>query len=116
MKKQHLYIGGQSVEAATYEPLHAPYSGEQLAEVASATAEEAEKAIAAAAQASAGMRRMPAHQRSAILYQLSVLLAQREKKQRASLRWKRRSRSRPRGPRWTGPWRRTVLPPRKRSA
>ncbi|WP_339275965.1 aldehyde dehydrogenase family protein [Paenibacillus sp. FSL W8-0426] len=78
MKKQHLYIGGQSVEAATYEPLHAPYSGEQLAEVASATAEEAEKAIAAAAQASAGMRRMPAHQRSAILYQLSVLLAQRK--------------------------------------
>lgn len=78
MKKQHLYIGGQSVEAATYEPLHAPYSGELLAEVASATAEEAEKAIAAAAQASAGMRRMPAHQRSAILYQLSVLLAQRK--------------------------------------
>ncbi|EAM8910446.1 aldehyde dehydrogenase family protein, partial [Salmonella enterica] len=77
MKKQHLFIGGKPTESADYITLQAPYSGETLAEVSSASAEEVEAAIAAAVQARKEMRRMPAHQRADILYKLSVLLEER---------------------------------------
>lgn len=46
MKKQHLFIGGKPTESVDYKTLQAPYSGETLAEVSSASAEEAEVAIA----------------------------------------------------------------------
>ncbi|MCM3175750.1 aldehyde dehydrogenase family protein [Paenibacillus sp. MER 99-2] len=78
MKKQHLFIGGKPTESIQYKELQAPYSGETLAEVATASAEETEAAIAAATQAGDTMRRMPAHQRADILYKLSELLQERK--------------------------------------
>lgn len=78
MKKQHLFIGGKLTESVDYKTLQAPYSGETLAEVSSASAEEAEAAIAAAVQAGKAMRQMPAHQRADILYKLSSMLEERK--------------------------------------
>jgi len=78
MKKQHLLIGGKHTESVQYTTLQAPYSGESLAEVASASAEETEAAIAAAVQARKAMRQMPAHQRADLLYKLSAMLEERK--------------------------------------
>ncbi|WP_340400369.1 aldehyde dehydrogenase family protein [Paenibacillus sp. FSL H8-0079] len=78
MKKQHLFIGGKPTESVDYKALQAPYSGETLAEVSSASAEEAEAAVAAAVQAGKEMRQMPAHQRADILYKLSSMLEERK--------------------------------------
>ncbi|MGQ8875205.1 aldehyde dehydrogenase family protein [Paenibacillus sp. TSA_86.1] len=78
MKKQHLFIGGKYTESVKYTTLQAPYSGESLAEVASASAEETEVAIAAAVKASKSMRQMPAHQRADLLYKLSAMLEERK--------------------------------------
>ncbi len=76
--KKHLYIGGKWQEAASYEPLHSPYHGGLIAEVAEASADETRQAIAAAAEAATTMRDMPAHQRAAILEQLARLLEERK--------------------------------------
>ncbi|TDL60165.1 aldehyde dehydrogenase family protein [Paenibacillus amylolyticus] len=78
MKKQHLFIGGKLTESVDYKELQAPYSGETLAEVSSASAEEAEAAVVAAVQAGKAMRQMPAHQRADILYKLSSMLEERK--------------------------------------
>lgn len=78
MKKQHLFIGGKHTESVKYTTLQAPYSGETLAEVASASAEETEAAIAAAVKARKAMRQMPAHQRADLLYKLSAMLEERK--------------------------------------
>ncbi|WP_339181688.1 aldehyde dehydrogenase family protein [Paenibacillus sp. FSL R5-0701] len=78
MKKQHLFIGGKPTKSVDYKTLQAPYSGETLAEVSSASAEEAEAAVAAAVQAGKAMRQMPAHQRADILYKLSSMLEERK--------------------------------------
>lgn len=72
--KKHLFINGEWKEAETYVTLYSPYSGEAIAEVPSATEREVNQAIAAAEQAKETMRRMPAHQRAAILEKLSSLL------------------------------------------
>lgn len=77
MKKQHLFIGGKHTESVRYTTLQAPYSGETLAEVASASAEETEAAVGAAVQARQAMRQMPAHQRADLLYKLSAMLEER---------------------------------------
>ncbi|MBR2564158.1 MAG: aldehyde dehydrogenase family protein [Paenibacillus sp.] len=78
MKKQHLFIGGKYTESVQYTTLQAPYSGETLAEVASASAEETERAIIAAVKARKAMRQMPAHQRADLLYKLSAMLEERK--------------------------------------
>ncbi|MEC0236823.1 aldehyde dehydrogenase family protein [Paenibacillus kribbensis] len=75
--RQHLFIGGEWKAAQAYTTLKSPYSGEAIAEVAEATAEDAHAAIQAASDARAGMRAMPAHQRSAILEKLADLLEER---------------------------------------
>ncbi|KKX56679.1 aldehyde dehydrogenase family protein [Brevibacillus borstelensis] len=75
--KKACYIGGQWVEAKNYAPLYAPYSGEQIAEIAQADAELVEKAISAAQEASVVMRRMPAYQRAAILEKISFIMDER---------------------------------------
>lgn len=77
MVKQHLFIDGRWVEAKQYAQLRAPYSGEVLAEVATASSEEVELAIASAHRAASGMAQMPAHRRAAILETLARLLDER---------------------------------------
>jgi acyl-CoA reductase-like NAD-dependent aldehyde dehydrogenase len=77
MQKKHLFIDGKWVEAASYTTLRAPYSGETIAEVASATKQELDLAIRAAEQAKPVMRAMPAHQRAAILEKLVAKLQER---------------------------------------
>ncbi|WP_322922316.1 aldehyde dehydrogenase family protein [Paenibacillus campi] len=76
--KKHLYIGGKWEHAVSYTPLYAPYNGVLIAEVAEATVREVRLAIAAAADAAATMRTMPAHQRASILEKLVQLLEQRK--------------------------------------
>ncbi|USG63827.1 aldehyde dehydrogenase family protein [Brevibacillus ruminantium] len=75
--KKACYIGGQWVEAERYSPLYAPYSGEQIAEIAQADSDLVEKAITAAQEAAQVMRRMPAYQRAAILEKIAHIMDQR---------------------------------------
>ncbi|WP_046214270.1 aldehyde dehydrogenase family protein [Paenibacillus wulumuqiensis] len=75
--KKDLYINGVWTPAQSYKALYSPYSKEQIAEVAEASAEEAELAIAAAYAAKDTMRSMPAHRRAAILEKLAQLLQER---------------------------------------
>ncbi len=75
--QQHLFIKGKWQAAQAYTTLKSPYSGEFIAEVAEATAEDVNAAIQAASDARAEMRAMPAHQRSAILEKLADLLEER---------------------------------------
>lgn len=77
MRKQQLFIGGRPYEAGQYVELRSPYSGEIIAEVASASARETGAAIAAAYEAREVMRRMPAHERAAILERVADGLRQR---------------------------------------
>ena len=79
MQKKHLWIGGKWVEAGAYTTLYAPYSGEAIAEVASANLQELDQAIRAADKARPVMRAMPAHQRAAILEKLAAKLQERRK-------------------------------------
>lgn len=69
--QQHLFIGGEWKEAQAYRTLKSPYSGEVIAEVAEATAEDANAAIQVASDAHAEMRAMSAQRRSAILEKLA---------------------------------------------
>ncbi len=76
-QKKHLFIGGKWVEAGSYTTLYSPYSGEAVAEVASATVQEVDLAIQAAVRAKPAMRAMPAHQRAVILEKLAAKLQER---------------------------------------
>jgi acyl-CoA reductase-like NAD-dependent aldehyde dehydrogenase len=75
--KKELFIDGRWVQAADYYPLYSPYSGEYIADIAVASAEQVDQAIDAASRAAAEMRAMPAHRRGAILEKLAQLLEQR---------------------------------------
>lgn len=75
--KRHLMIGGEDYPARRYVPLHAPYSGQRLADVAWADEAETELAVGSAVQAAAVMRRLPAHRRADILGRLAAALAER---------------------------------------
>lgn len=75
--KKACYIGGQWVETGEYAPLYAPYSGEVITEIAQADRDTVERAIGAAQEAAAVMRRMPAYQRAAILEKISGLMNER---------------------------------------
>jgi acyl-CoA reductase-like NAD-dependent aldehyde dehydrogenase len=82
--KRHLFINGQWKEAARYEALYSPYSGEWIADVGYANEAEAEEAIQAAQAAAPVMAQMPAHERTAILNKVAELL-ERRKEELASL-------------------------------
>jgi acyl-CoA reductase-like NAD-dependent aldehyde dehydrogenase len=72
MKKQwHLWIGGRWREAKIYEPLFAPHSGEHIADIGQAQPEQAAEAIVEAHSAFQSFKRVPAHERAAILYKVA---------------------------------------------
>jgi acyl-CoA reductase-like NAD-dependent aldehyde dehydrogenase len=77
VKKQHLLINGEWVEAEEYSMLRSPYSGEVIADVPVATAAETELAIEAAVNARKVMAKMPAYKRAEILENLARLLQER---------------------------------------
>ncbi|UOQ92137.1 aldehyde dehydrogenase family protein [Halobacillus shinanisalinarum] len=75
--KKQLFINGEWHDAKHYTSLFSPYSGELIAEIPSATAEEVDLAIEAADQTRQTMLEMPSHQRAQILENLADLLEQR---------------------------------------
>lgn len=75
--RKDLWIDGEWKPARHVVPLTSPYSGEVIAEVPAATAEETAAAIEAACRARPLMAKMPAHQRAAILERLAELLRER---------------------------------------
>ncbi len=76
--KKKLFINGKWIEGSEYKPLYAPFSGEQIADIPQASAEEVDQAILAADAAAQTMRAMPSHQRSTILRNLADLLEERK--------------------------------------
>lgn len=76
--KKHLFINGEWVEAKRYTPLIAPYSGEEIVQVAAADEDEVEQALEAAYQARITMAKMPSHQRATILENVARLLDERK--------------------------------------
>ncbi|QUW21282.1 aldehyde dehydrogenase family protein [Sporosarcina sp. Marseille-Q4063] len=72
--KKYLFINGKRIEATEYRLLHSPYSGEVIADIPVATAEETELAIQAAEKAKEVLRKMPAYKRAEILENLACLL------------------------------------------
>ncbi|GKU76750.1 aldehyde dehydrogenase family protein [Paenibacillus sp. L3-i20] len=77
MRKQ-LWIGGQWREAKAYTELKAPYRGNNIVEVPAANEEETAAAIEVAHRMCGVMRRIPAHERAAILERVALLLADRK--------------------------------------
>lgn len=75
--KRHLFIHGSWKEAERYTALHAPYSGERIAEVAEAGEADVAEAIAAAQAAAPVMAALPAHRRAAILERVADSLERR---------------------------------------
>jgi len=78
VKTMQLFIGGKWIDATSHTALYSPYSGDKLADVPSASAEEVKSAIEAAYRARSAMADMPAHRRSAILGKLVELLIARK--------------------------------------
>lgn len=76
MKKQ-LFINGEWIGTESYKDLLSPYNNEKIAEIASATEEDVDKAIAAAYQTNEIMAEMPAHQRASILERVANLIEER---------------------------------------
>ncbi|MCM3638931.1 aldehyde dehydrogenase family protein [Sporosarcina luteola] len=70
VRKKHLLINGEWVEAGEYSSIRSPYSGDIIAEIPMATAAETELAIEAAMNARQEMAKMPAHKRAEILENL----------------------------------------------
>lgn len=77
VRKKHLLINGEWVEAGEYSSIRSPYSGDIIAEIPMATAAETELAIEAAMNARQEMAKMPAHKRAEILENLVHLLQDR---------------------------------------
>ncbi|WNS78032.1 aldehyde dehydrogenase family protein [Domibacillus sp. DTU_2020_1001157_1_SI_ALB_TIR_016] len=75
--KKDLIINGEQIETEKYTTLYAPYSGEAIAEIASATGIETEQAITAAYKARETMASMPAWKRAEILETAAQLLKDR---------------------------------------
>ncbi|WP_027415631.1 aldehyde dehydrogenase family protein [Aneurinibacillus terranovensis] len=76
--KKSLYIGGSYVEGSSYKSLRSPHSGEVIAEIPVGTREDMRRAIDHAAEAAKVMAKTPAHQRAAILQNVSLLLKERK--------------------------------------
>lgn len=77
IQAKHLLINGQSVEAANYAPLYAPYSGEKIAEIAMGDEALTKQAVDAAYEARKNIADMPAHERAKILENVVQLLKER---------------------------------------
>jgi acyl-CoA reductase-like NAD-dependent aldehyde dehydrogenase len=75
--KKRILIGGEWRETASYNALYAPYSREMLADIPDAAADDVEQAILAAVRCKSVMKKMPSHQRAAILEKVAVLLQER---------------------------------------
>ncbi|WP_209123624.1 aldehyde dehydrogenase family protein [Alkalihalobacillus sp. BA299] len=78
--KKHLFINGEWIEAQKYTSLKAPYSGEEIIQVATANEEEVELALEAAYQARETMAKLPSHRRATILENVARLLDERKEK------------------------------------
>jgi acyl-CoA reductase-like NAD-dependent aldehyde dehydrogenase len=72
--KQHLWIDGNKIETKSYYELKSPYSGEVLAEVSFAEAEQVQTAILAAEKAFLKWKEAPAYYRAEILEKVVMLL------------------------------------------
>ncbi|MFN8110709.1 MAG: aldehyde dehydrogenase family protein [Thermoleophilia bacterium] len=72
--RQGLLIGGEGVETAAWMPVDNPATGEVIAEVASATPDDALRAVAAAQAALPGWRATPPLERGALLARLARVL------------------------------------------
>ncbi|WP_158734767.1 aldehyde dehydrogenase family protein [Alteribacillus sp. YIM 98480] len=73
-KRKRLFIDGEWREAGEYIPLYSPFNQEMLTEIPKASIEETDTAIEAAVQAQTKMKKLTAHERSEILFQLVRLL------------------------------------------
>ncbi|MHA7965308.1 aldehyde dehydrogenase family protein [Paenibacillus sp. CAU 1782] len=76
--RRELWINGQWVAGQRHQALYSPYSGEEIASIAEASPAEAASAIEAAHAAFGEYRRLPAFRRSAILYRVAELMAERQ--------------------------------------
>ncbi|MGJ7034626.1 aldehyde dehydrogenase family protein [Anoxybacillus eryuanensis] len=77
IERKRFYINGEWVEAQSYTKLFSPYSSEVLAEIPLASEQDVKRAIAAAYEARKKIKKMPAHERAAILERVVLLLQQR---------------------------------------
>ncbi|WP_368503141.1 aldehyde dehydrogenase family protein [Alkalihalophilus sp. As8PL] len=75
--KKDLFINGKKVEAKNYTPLFAPYSREEIAQIASADESEVDLALEAAYEARETMAKMPSYKRALILEKVASLLQER---------------------------------------
>lgn len=66
MKRTRMRIGGER-RGERFDAIRSPYDGETVGEVATASAEDMDDAIHAASHAFERMKRMPTHERVAIL-------------------------------------------------
>ncbi|MBT9282510.1 aldehyde dehydrogenase family protein [Hydrogenibacillus sp. N12] len=72
--RKGLWIGGRYEPAASWTPVVSKADGRVLAEVGRAGADDARRAVKAAAEAYPTYRRLPAHARAAILYRVAEAL------------------------------------------
>ncbi|GED55878.1 aldehyde dehydrogenase [Brevibacillus formosus] len=75
--KKTCFIGGEWVPATAHAPLFSPCTGQEIAQISQADSSLVEKAIAAAHEATAVMRRLPAYQRAFLLEKISILMNER---------------------------------------
>lgn len=75
--KKTCFIGREWVPATTHAPLFSPCTGQEIAQISQADSSLVEKAIAAAHEATAEMRRLPAYQRAFLLEKISILMNER---------------------------------------
>jgi acyl-CoA reductase-like NAD-dependent aldehyde dehydrogenase len=75
--RKNLFIAGEFVETKNYVPLYSPFSGEKIAEIAEANVTDVRHAIDAAVNAEETMKKLPAHQRAAILEKMAQLMSDR---------------------------------------
>ncbi len=76
--KRNLFINGQWKEAAKYNALYAPFSGERIADVGHANDADTEEAIQAAVAAADKMASLSAYQRTTILSKAADILETRK--------------------------------------
>lgn len=77
IQKKKFYIDGEWQEGVSYKDLSSPYSGDVLAEIPMATEEDVDRAIQAAYRVKRVMRKLPAHERAAILERFVQKLSER---------------------------------------
>ncbi|WP_185923305.1 aldehyde dehydrogenase family protein [Brevibacillus brevis] len=75
--KKTCFIGGEWVPATVHAPLLSPCTGQEIAQISQADSSLVEKAIAAAHEATAVMRRLSAYQRAFLLERISILMNER---------------------------------------